>query len=24
MILIEPTLVTRDNVKGYKGWTSPR
>ncbi|RQZ08139.1 ABC transporter, partial [Burkholderia sp. Bp9031] len=24
MILIEPALITRDNAKSYKGWTSPR
>ena len=24
MILIEPTLITRDNVKSYKGWSTPR
>ncbi|WP_193098254.1 ABC transporter substrate-binding protein [Burkholderia sp. Z1] len=24
MILIEPTLITRDNVKTYKGWSTPR
>jgi len=23
MILMAPTLVTRDNVSGYKGWSSP-
>ncbi|HXZ09427.1 MAG TPA: ABC transporter substrate-binding protein [Paraburkholderia sp.] len=23
MILMTPTLVTRDNVSGYKGWSSP-
>jgi ribose transport system substrate-binding protein len=24
MVLIPSTLVTRDNVSGYKGWSSPR
>lgn len=24
MILMEPMLITRDNVNAYKGWTAPR
>ncbi|MBD9528601.1 ABC transporter substrate-binding protein [Paracoccus sp. PAR01] len=23
-VLLEPELITKDNIEGYKGWTSPR